>query len=154
MGGRGSLKIWFGLMKLGLFLVVGLMLLYGCATPVPFTPASSISSPARLDEAAISLTSRELRDTYRDGEAEANKRYKEKTIEVTGQVVMVRRTLSGCDVVLGEGVFLVNWDVWCVFSDTVDLGLSGLKKGDNVRIKGRCADYAILVILSECHLTD
>ena len=103
-----------------MFLVGGLVLLYGCATPVSLVPASPIVSSARLEEAAISLTPRELRDTYREGEAEANKRYKDKILEVMGPIALVRWTSSECDVVLGGGVCLVNGDVWCFFHDTTD----------------------------------
>lgn len=104
------------------------------------------NKPARdvLDEKGIEITASALFDAYTKNENEANIKYLNKAIEVTGVVVEANENQAGQSVVMlqsSDPVFGIN----CTFKE--DPG--PLKKGATITFKGICTGFLSDVIINQ-----
>ncbi|MFL9845018.1 OB-fold protein [Flavobacterium rhizosphaerae] len=89
------------------------------------------------EEASFSLPAAQLVSNYKEGIATSDKKYLNKTIEITGVVTSI-----------ADSVVIIDSVVFCSF----DI-LPGIKENDKVAIKGRCIGYDELfneVKLDQC----
>lgn len=94
-----------------------------------------------------SVTAAELYDKYSVAEAEANKLYLNKVIEVSGEVDDITGNENNTIILLrGQGMGGVS----CLFATGAYLKGKPLKKGMHVVIKGRCTGFNIDVNLVDC----
>ena len=108
--------------------------------------------PKAEDQAGIPITSTELFAAFKNDEAAANKKYLNKVIAVSGQLISSEKNQDGQTVaiLLGDtGDDLLAGGVMCTFRDA---GIT-LKDHGTVQIKGFCTGYANDVHLSDCVLS-
>ena len=95
----------------------------------------------------VSVTAKDLIDKYQATEAEANKLYLDKVIEVSGKVDDIIISENDAVIILGlQGMGGIS----CRFSPATSLKKLTIKKGMLVVIKGRCTGFNIDVNLVDC----
>jgi hypothetical protein len=135
-------------MKRRIWLVVLLILAAGVLTGYLIL---NKPHPKAEDQTGIAIKSTELFASFKNDEAAANKKYLNKVIAVSGQLVSSEKNGVGqtVAVLLGDtGDDLLAGGVMCTFRDT-DVTLTD---HGNVQIKGFCTGYANDVHLSDCVL--
>ena len=96
------------------------------------------------------VSARILTDAYDNGEAHADSVFLEKTISVRGIVNRIQRNDSGRVVATLEGRHPDKTAVECIFDSAYTADLAGLRVGDTVSIRGRCAGRSMNVIMVQC----
>jgi len=128
-------------MKRKWVLIIGLILLLFTAAWVYY-----LYQKPRADVAAIkadySITAEKLYNDFATNEAEADKKYSGKVIEVTGIVADVQVSDSAVIVLLAAGNETSG--INCSFKNT-NVALTG--KGKTVEVKGRCTGFLMDVNL-------
>lgn len=94
-----------------------------------------------------SVTAKDLYDKYQTTEAEANKLYLDKVIEVSGQVDEI--VIGNNDAVIMLGLQGMG-GISCRFSPAAPIKNMAIKKGMPIVIKGRCTGFNIDVNLVDC----
>jgi hypothetical protein len=84
-------------------------------------------------EAGLAVTANELREAFRQNEAEANRQYNNKAVVVTGKVCQLFETDDVNTLIIGD-----SCKVNCVFDKA---NWQRFKEGQNVTLKGICSDY-------------
>lgn len=100
-------------------------------------------------DADFSLTADELFDQFENNEADANKKYLGKVIEVYGQVRDLTIGDSGeLNMLLASGspFFGIN----CGISSVSETKYKNYKVGDSIKIKGECTGVSMDVVLTRC----
>lgn len=105
----------------------------------------------------ISVTSAELFNAYEKDETTADAKYRGRTLEVTGEVILKSNFflflfVGKCYIVLGSGDPYQVFGVRGIFSDEIDQRVYDVKKHDNVTIRGVCEGLKTDVILGQCNL--
>lgn len=107
----------------------------GSETDVANEEVAQKEEPA---EKPIKMTSVELSEAYDENEVKADKKYKDKTIKLKGEVTEISTVLNDSYVSLqggGDyGILFVN----CYFGQNQTDDLAELSKGDEVTITGTC----------------
>ena len=100
--------------------------------------------------ADINISSTELFNAFSNNENEANTKYLNKIIEITGVVSKVERSDNSIQIFLetGDPMFGINCDM--------DTGTSGfdVHAGETVTLRGICSGYLMDVALSRCVLIE
>jgi tRNA_anti-like len=96
------------------------------------------------NETALTITAEELALAYTKNEANADKEYLDKPIQVTGLIADIASNQQNKQVIVLQGTDLSG--VQC----TLDQNTAELKKGSSVAIKGFCTGYLTDVILDRC----
>lgn len=114
------------------------------------------SSPAASQAAApafeaIKITASQLSRDYEDNELAADKKYKDKTLVVTGKVSSINEVFGQTSVVL-VGMDDLSRIVTGFFADDQKESLMKLKKGQTATIEGRCDGKMLGVNLKDCKL--
>ncbi|HEY8559286.1 MAG TPA: hypothetical protein VIL74_02700 [Pyrinomonadaceae bacterium] len=113
----------------------------------------SSDSPAAVD-GGTSVTVLQLLDDYKKDEAAADKKYKGKTIAVTGTVEVSEKDKKGSWLIgfLHPGSTLPkDGMVVCSFDKSQEASVSKVKKGDAVRLRGRVVMSLVgNVVLENC----
>ena len=98
---------------------------------------------------SISVT--QLISEYATNETEANTKYLDKVISVSGKVKEVTTEATGAIT-----IFLDSGDplaaVTCSFYDDEAASVKGLKPGEEVSIKGKCTGKLMDVVLNKCSI--
>ncbi|KZS39179.1 hypothetical protein AWE51_11525 [Aquimarina aggregata] len=99
----------------------------------------------------VSLESSMLLNDFLNNEDEANTKYLEKVVEVTGKIAQL-------DSIKNKGIVVLRTDsaigtVICHLEPSETSKWSVLKKDQNITIKGICTGYLMDVILVKCMLT-
>lgn len=126
-------------------LVVVLALMCGCGEPYTSMPVTG---------EGIKITASDLYQAYLDDEVAADELYRDKLLEVTGEVAVSRNVLGTFYVILGQESLFEVWGIQCAMRDARDPGLYELEKGDEVTIRGYCDGYRVDVVLKECVLKE
>jgi hypothetical protein len=100
-------------------------------------------------EAHFSLTADELFNAFEQNEVEAQKKYVDKVLLVSGLVSNVKLQDSLSTVVLAAENAMIG-GVNCSFS----IQPKGVSKGETVSIKGRCQGFLMDVVLNNCVIAD
>lgn len=110
-------------------------------------PQQGDESKSDEPKPVASVAARNLMRTYRENSIRADRLYKGKLIEVSGQVDTVGRDLLNSPYVTlktGSSILMVQ----CFFED--DSPLASLSPGQPIRIQGRCDGKFGNVLLKEC----
>lgn len=91
------------------------------------------------------VTANQLYMEFVNNEKSAILKYEGKIIEVTGEVIMVTKTDSISNVLLGAEEALLG-GVNCSFNELEN----NLQKGEIITVKGQCQGYLTSVILNNC----
>ncbi len=96
----------------------------------------------------ISVDSSIILKDFEDSEADANTKYLEKIVQVTG-VISELNTNKGKTIVTisGQNTF---GSIMCHLSPEENIKADHLKEGQNITIKGICTGYLMDVILVKC----
>lgn len=100
-------------------------------------------------DATYTVTADELFSQFENNEAEANKKYLGKIVEVYGKVRDLSIGDSGdLNLVLASGseMFGIN----CGISKQNDTQYNKYKVGDSIKIKGECTGMSMDVVLTRC----
>lgn len=124
-----------------------LTILAGCNKPkAKTTPEEKITPVA-------SLTADQLLDEYKKNEVGADQKYKDKLVEISGQVSEVKKDLFGRYFVgLGTAQEGEMFDVMCYLDPSAYDDAGKLKKGDKVKLQGSCEGRAggLALIFKHC----
>jgi hypothetical protein len=107
-------------------------------------------STAKL-KADYTVLATELFDAYEENEEEANAKYLEKVIKVTGEVVEIDKEEDISKVILASNDLMFG--VICVF-DGKDEITTAPEIGSTVTLKGICSGKAMDVVLNRCALIE
>jgi len=103
-------------------------------------------------QASISITAEELYKDYEDNEVAADQKYKTRVLEVSGTVESIGKDiLDEMYVTLKVGEYSIM-TIQCYFSGTYKNALAQLKKGQRIKLKGRCDGKFGNVLLKGCIL--
>lgn len=131
-------KILLTLLTLGLIAGIVAYLMYN-------KPHDNISN-AVVD---ISISSEQLFSEYEQNEAEANAKYLDKLVQVTGAVQSVLKNDKGMpQVTLNSGDELSG--VICELDDLSEHSRMEFKEGEIVSFKGKCSGMLMDVVLVRC----
>lgn len=124
----------------------------GGQTAAPSSPAatSSQGSPTPAPaEKAIVITARKLYEDYRSNEIASDEKYKDKILDITGNVLQIKKDiLDDLFVLLDAGNPIMG--VQAYFGDRHKSKLANLKKGDRVVIRCRGAGLMGNAIVKGC----
>lgn len=96
-----------------------------------------------------SLTAEELFSQFENNEAEANKKYLGKILEVNGKIQNLSLSDSGdFNLILASGseMFGIN----CGMSVSEDAQYKSYKVGDSIKVKGECTGISMDVVMTRC----
>ena len=95
------------------------------------------------------LSSKSLLKEFEENEADANKKYINKVVEVTGEIASINSGESNSlNVSLKTGSN--NSSVICTFASKDDL--EGYKPGQEISIRGECSGYLMDVLINRCRV--
>ena len=121
-----------------------------------FAVASSEEEDVGDKEPSIEITAKQLVKEYADNEVSADNKYKGKVLLVTGTIDDIGKDLvDDIYVAMGESSFTGFEDgfgVQCFFSDKHKKEVGNLKKGDSIKIKGKCDGVLGYVHLMGCQI--
>lgn len=133
-------------------LTIGLLLL-GCLFLVACDSQESIQEQSVTGKSVrYYVTAKALIDAYDANEIAADQKYKDKVIQVSGQVEDISEDIMGDPYItlcIGEYGFDC---VQCYFADSEKGKLARLSKGQNVKVKGLCTGKPFHVSLKGCEL--
>ena len=111
-----------------------------------FTAYKMYTKPARSvdNESAVTIAAATLAGEYEADETQANKKYLDKAIEVTGVITDITTDQQHNTVVMLSGTSMSN--IKCAFPTHI----TALKKGDHITVKGFCTGYLTDVVLNLC----
>lgn len=125
--------------NLSLVAVIWIVIVLGCSAP-PSSPSSSSSAPGSTPPpATLVVEASALVKAYEDNEVAADNLYKGKFLEITGTINTIGKDiLDDMYVSLRSGRELEIFGVQCFFAEEHKSQLAALKKGQQVKIIGRC----------------
>ncbi len=104
-------------------------------------------------EDAIVVKASKLYSDYDSNEVKADKKYKDKLLEVTGIVNDIGVSLGQTYVCLSTGEQYSAFSVQCFFDDEDDIDkVSELSKGDKITLSGTCTGMSMNVTVDNCKL--
>ncbi|MCC6287697.1 MAG: hypothetical protein IT249_07415 [Chitinophagaceae bacterium] len=95
-----------------------------------------------------SVRALQLYEAFNNNEAEANKIYLNKVIEVKGMVDDLAN--SGEEIILTLGLQPTGGGISCRFSPGKEVVEKNITKGQEITVKGRCTGFNIDVNLTDC----
>lgn len=98
-------------------------------------------------KADFQLTADELFDAFENDENAATEKYNDNVVEVTGKVLSVKSEGKQNNIIL-QAENALGGGVNCSINSPV----SGIKKGQEVSIKGRCQGFLMDVIINNCNV--
>jgi hypothetical protein len=101
----------------------------------------------QLDTSSIVVTSKDLVTEYSENEVAADSKYKGKTIIVEGQIIDIKKGVSGETFIVLEGI-QGKPQVQCYYNGIDDI--KTLKPGKMVFMQGVCDGLWVNVILNSC----
>jgi hypothetical protein len=101
-------------------------------------------------KADIAMTGADLLKAFETNEAEANKSYLDKVIEIKGKVVKFEKSSEKNSLYLETGNEMSS--VICEMENSQKN--DNIKEGDVVSIKGKCTGYLMDVVLVQCVLVN
>jgi hypothetical protein len=117
------------------------------AKPTPEPEAEPIST-------AVGVTTEELYSAYKANAVEADAKYKEKILTVTGTVhkIVTKDTFDIYYVMLTSAEKHEKWNVRCTFDKTHELELERLTAGQTVTVQGKYDGYRTNILMRDCAL--
>jgi len=128
------------------------------AKPMPEPKAEVIleaeAKPTLEAEAKPTVTTEELYSAYKANAVEADAKYKEKILTVTGTVhkIVTKDTFDIYYVMLASAEKHEKWNVRCTFDKTHELELERLTAGQTVTVQGEYDGYRTNILMRDCTL--
>jgi hypothetical protein len=115
--------------------------------PTPEPEAKPIST-------AVGVTTEELYSAYKANAVEADAKYKEKILTVTGMThkIVIKDTFDIYYVMLTSAEKHEKWNVRCTFDKTHELELERLTTGQTVTVQGKYDGYRTNILMRDCAL--
>ncbi len=96
------------------------------------------------NEEGVAVSAVQLFNEFRDNETEANKKYLDVTVEVTGEIAEISEDMDGKQVIA-----LKTDDLMFGIRCTMTKDQEGSKPGDQVTIKGICKGFLSDVVVTD-----
>jgi tRNA_anti-like len=110
-----------------------------CAVLIGCNKGKTPAPPEPELKPVASLTADQMLDEYKKNEVGADQKYKDKFVEISGQVAEIKKDLLGRYFVgLGTSHEGEMFDVMCYLDASAYDDAGKLKKGDNVKLRGAC----------------
>lgn len=107
------------------------------STTTPATSTTAKSTPVEKKVAVLKVSAVVLAKAYEENEVKADKDYKGKTIETTGEIDDIGVMLGETFIILSAGKDFAITNVQCFFDEKTEIDkIASLKKGDTVTIQG------------------
>lgn len=121
----------------------------GTDEPAESTALGSPDSPSSAAPTAIELDAKTLIKAYEGNEIDADDAYKGRVAVVSGKVDSIGKDiLDDAYITVGTGAAFELPTVQCMLADAGDA--KGLKKGQQVRVRGEVRGLMMNVLLDEC----
>lgn len=105
--------------------------------------------PQKQEVKYTRVKAEDLYQAYQDNEIAADGVYKDKVIEVVGEIIDIGKTFGTIHINLkGEPLGLLG--VYCSMNDDQTNAVATLKSGQTIIIRGKCTGLALEVMLSNC----
>lgn len=105
-----------------------------------------------VQEEAIAVSAYELYKQYDANEVKADRAYKDKVLEITGEVTDIGVSLNQTYVCLSTGEYSM-FSVQCFFKEDSEIDkVSNLNNGDTVTITGTCDGMSLNIGVNDCKL--
>ena len=127
--------------------IVLIFVLAMCDTATPTTPIPTTT--ATITPEILKITAIDLANTYKANEINADKLYKGRQIELTGNVYDISDMLGSQSITI-EGQDYNN--VLCFFKPNQKDKLATLAKGQNVSIIGVVEGYSLMTVVKNCEI--
>jgi hypothetical protein len=130
--------------KIFKWILIAVVLIGGTGAVIGY---KMINKPHRNVEtaAAVSVTAVAIANEYETNEADANKKYLDKVLEVTGEITGVSKNQKAETVIALKGTDMSG--LLCTIEGTFT---KEFKVGEAIKIKGICTGYLTDVILVRC----
>lgn len=103
------------------------------------------------DRPPLSVSAAKLIETYEANEVAGDEAYKDRTLLVTGKVGRVAKDITDTMyVTINKGEQFEVHEVQAFFADSHVNKLAGLTKGQDIKVKCRCAGRMMNVLLKGC----
>lgn len=124
-----------------LLIVLSLLLFVGlaCDAPKESDSKSSSEETTTSEEKPIGISAEDLTKAYDENELSADKKYKGKTLEVSGRIENIADTLGNVTVSLKGHNAVVS--VMCSFEESEKDSVANLKKGQKTTLIGKGDGY-------------
>lgn len=123
-----------------------------------YTPKESGTFNVNVNNLKTSFRTFEIIDSFRlsqeydDNEVAADLKYKDQIIYVEGSIKNIGTELLGRPyLMLDDGTF---FGIQCIFPKGDASIIAGLKKGQEVLVKGKCDGKLILIIIKDCSIVN
>lgn len=111
------------------------------------------SENAKMEDREV-ISAQKLYDFYEDNVVKGNKRFKGKYIEVYGEIQDIYVDIFGCPIVVLDCGFMKVDAVQCSFKEKEVDKLTDFKKGDKIRLVGKCAGKVFNVEIQRCEVME
>lgn len=102
-------------------------------------------------KAEIVVTAVDLCKAFEDNEIKANKEYKDKLVEVTGEITDIGEAFGSTYIILSSEVDFSLTDAQCYFKDKDEIDkIADLSKGDTVTIIGKVDGKSLNIGIKKC----
>ncbi len=128
--------------------IVLIFVLAMCDTTTPST-TPIVTPTATITPEILKITAIDLANTYKSNEINADKLYKGRMIELTGNVYDISDMLGSQSITI-EGQDYNN--VLCFFKPNQKDKLATLAKGQNVSIIGVVEGYSLMTVVKNCEI--
>jgi len=112
------------------------------------------STPVNLDqvkeEEVIKLSASELYNAYKRNEIDADARYKDKILEISGVIANIGKDITDEPYVTFKTGELFSSDVQCMLADSEVSKASQLQKGQNITLRGKLSGKLMNIFLRNC----
>ena len=112
---------------------------------------TAINNGTAQTEEVIVITAEDLAKAFEDNEINANKLYKDKMVEVTGEVSDIGEALGSTYITLEAGEEFALTQAQCFFKNEEQINkIAELSKGDTVTVIGKCDGKSMNVGVNDC----
>ncbi|MBZ9685187.1 OB-fold putative lipoprotein [Clostridium estertheticum] len=123
------------------------------STTAPATSTTTKDKPVEKKVEALKVSAADLAKAYEANEVNADKNYKDKTIETTGKIDDIGVLLGQTFITLSAEKDFAITNVQCFFDEKTEIDkIASLKKGDKVTIQGVVDGKSMNVGVNKCTL--
>ena len=134
-----------------LLYALAFLLILGIGAYVAFLNVPQDSTKGK--EAAMQLGATSLFAEYEKNEKKADKKFIGKIMDIEGRIMGLEKDEAGKGVVIldsGNGMD----GIMCTLEDSETKKMAGLKEGQSIKIRGKCAGKMMDVVFNKCLLLE